>query len=85
MEKKAFNMFHFYEYKGIQRRRVYLILELINQGGYLMKLFQVRKGQFVFYENELHKVYSVKPMFKKICSHVSAERYETGINNSKRN
>ncbi|WP_217588029.1 hypothetical protein [Lentibacillus saliphilus] len=30
-----------------------------------MKLFQVRKGQFVFYQNELHKVYSVKPMFKK--------------------
>lgn len=30
-----------------------------------MKLFQVRKGQFVFYRNELHKVYSVKPMFKK--------------------
>lgn len=29
-----------------------------------MKLYQVRKGQFVFYENELHKVYSVKPMFK---------------------
>jgi len=30
-----------------------------------MKLFQVRKGQFVFYKNELHKVYSVKPMFRK--------------------
>lgn len=30
-----------------------------------MKLFQVRKGQFVFYNNELHKVYSVKPMFRK--------------------
>ncbi|SHF83503.1 hypothetical protein [Ornithinibacillus halophilus] len=30
-----------------------------------MKLFQVRKGQFVFFENELHQVYSVKPMFKK--------------------
>jgi len=30
-----------------------------------MKLYQVRKGQFVFYHNELHKVYSVKPMFKK--------------------
>ncbi|MEF2292292.1 hypothetical protein [Virgibacillus dokdonensis] len=30
-----------------------------------MKLFQVRKGQFVFYRNELHQVYSVKPMFKK--------------------
>ncbi|MEN2768200.1 hypothetical protein [Ornithinibacillus xuwenensis] len=30
-----------------------------------MKLLQVRKGQFVFYQNELHKVYAVKPMFKK--------------------
>src|SRR5690625_6771900 len=30
----------------------------------LMNLFQVRKGQFVFYKNELHKVYSVKPMFR---------------------
>ncbi|MFD1039986.1 hypothetical protein ACFQ3N_16560 [Virgibacillus byunsanensis] len=30
-----------------------------------MKLFQVRKGQFVYFNNELHKVYSVKPMFKK--------------------
>lgn len=30
-----------------------------------MKLYQVRKGQFVFYNNELHKVYSVKPVFKK--------------------
>lgn len=30
-----------------------------------MKLFQVRKGQIVYYQNELHRVYSVKPMFKK--------------------
>ncbi|WP_077324523.1 hypothetical protein [Virgibacillus siamensis] len=30
-----------------------------------MKLFQVRKGQFVYYKNELHKVYSVKPMFRQ--------------------
>lgn len=30
-----------------------------------MKLYQVRKGQFVFFKNELHKVYSVKPVFKK--------------------
>ncbi|GGA88878.1 hypothetical protein [Ornithinibacillus halotolerans] len=30
-----------------------------------MKLYQVRKGQFVFYQNELHKVYTVKHMFKK--------------------
>lgn len=29
-----------------------------------MNLLQVRKGQFVFYENELHKVYSVKPLLK---------------------
>lgn len=31
----------------------------------MMKLFQVRKGQFVFFNNELHKVYSVKPVFRK--------------------
>ncbi|MEI4770277.1 hypothetical protein WAX74_11590 [Psychrobacillus sp. FJAT-51614] len=30
-----------------------------------MKLFQVRKGQFVYYKNELHRVYSVKPMYKQ--------------------
>lgn len=29
-----------------------------------MKLFQVRKGQFVYYNNELHKVYAIKPMYK---------------------
>lgn len=30
-----------------------------------MNLLQVRKGQFVYYKNELHKVYSVKTMFKQ--------------------
>lgn len=30
-----------------------------------MKLLQVRKGQFVYYNNELHKVYGVKPMYKQ--------------------
>ncbi|MFH7819794.1 hypothetical protein [Neobacillus thermocopriae] len=30
-----------------------------------MKLYQVRKGQFVYYNNELHRVYGVKPMFKQ--------------------
>lgn len=30
-----------------------------------MKLVNVRKGQFVYYQNKLHKVYSVKPFFKK--------------------
>ena len=29
-----------------------------------MKLYQVRKGQFVYYNNELHRVYGVKPMYK---------------------
>ncbi len=30
-----------------------------------MKLYQVRKGQFVYYNNELHKVYGVKAMYKQ--------------------
>lgn len=30
-----------------------------------MKLLQARKGQFVYYNNELHKIYSVKPIFKQ--------------------
>lgn len=30
-----------------------------------MRLFNVRKGQFVYFENELHKVYSVMPFFKQ--------------------
>ena len=30
-----------------------------------MKLFQVRKGQIVYYQNELHRVYSVKPVYRK--------------------
>lgn len=30
-----------------------------------MNLLNVRKGQFVYYQNELHKVYSVYPFFKQ--------------------
>ncbi|SIT84708.1 hypothetical protein [Edaphobacillus lindanitolerans] len=30
-----------------------------------MKLYQVRKGQFVFYQNELYKVYSINPLARK--------------------
>src|SRR5699024_6230226 len=30
-----------------------------------MKLINVRKGQFVYYENDMHKVYSNKPFFKQ--------------------
>lgn len=54
-----------------------------------MKLFQVRKGQFVYYQNELHRVYAVKPMYKQsvhlirlrdlkqiLCSAKEVERYQ---------
>lgn len=30
-----------------------------------MRLINVRKGQFVYYENKLHKVYAVKPFFRQ--------------------
>ncbi|AXI10934.1 hypothetical protein CV093_20725 [Oceanobacillus sp. 143] len=30
-----------------------------------MKLYQVRKGQFVYYNNQLHKVYGIKAMYKQ--------------------
>ena len=35
------------------------------EGGIYLNLLNVRKGQFVYYNNKLHKVYSVKPFFKK--------------------
>jgi hypothetical protein len=35
------------------------------KGALSMKLYQVRKGQFVYYNNELHRVYGVKPMYKQ--------------------
>jgi hypothetical protein len=34
------------------------------KGDLAVKLYQIRKGQFVYYNNELHKVYGVKPMYK---------------------
>src|SRR5690625_2223120 len=30
----------------------------------MMRLMNVRKGQFVYFNNKLHKVYAVKPFFK---------------------
>lgn len=30
-----------------------------------MRLFNVRRGQFVYFENQLHRVYSVMPFFKQ--------------------
>jgi hypothetical protein len=43
--------------------RDYYHIDLL-KGDYSVKLYQVRKGQFVYYNNELHKVYGVKPMYK---------------------
>lgn len=60
-----------------------------------MKLFNVRKGLFVYYENELHRVYAVKPMYKKsvhlirlrdltqqLASAAEVERYQPKENDS---
>lgn len=41
-----------------------------------MKLINVRKGQFVYYENKLHKVYSVKPFFKQSVHLIRLEDFE---------
>src|SRR5699024_8483822 len=31
----------------------------------MMRLMNVRRGQFVYYNNKLHQVYAVKPFFKQ--------------------
>ncbi|MEK3934322.1 hypothetical protein MKY41_03305 [Sporosarcina sp. FSL W7-1349] len=41
-----------------------------------MNLLNVRKGQFVYYRNKLHKVYSVKPFFKKSVHLIRLEDLE---------
>lgn len=41
-----------------------------------MKLINVRKGQFVYYNNQLHKVYSIKPFFKQSVHLVRIEDFE---------
>lgn len=41
-----------------------------------MKLINVRRGQFVYYNNELHKVYSVKPFFKQSVHLIRLEDHE---------
>ncbi len=35
------------------------------KGAQSLKLYHVRKGQFVYYHNELHRVYGVKPLYKQ--------------------
>jgi len=44
--------------------------------GFSVHLFNVRKGQFVFYNNQLHKVYSVKPFFKQSVHLIRLHDYE---------
>lgn len=59
------------------------------KGAFVLKLYQVRRGQFVYYQNELYRVYAVKPMYKKsvhlirlrdltqhLCSAKEVERYQ---------
>ena len=41
-----------------------------------MKLINVRRGQFVYYQNKLHKVYSVKPFFKQSVHIARLEDFE---------
>ncbi|MGM8366628.1 hypothetical protein ACLIBG_14315 [Virgibacillus sp. W0181] len=44
-----------------------------------MKLINVRKGQFVYYKNELHKVYAIQPFFKKSVHLVRLKDYDQRI------
>src|SRR5699024_4631800 len=41
-----------------------------------MKLINVRKGQFVYYKNKLHKVYSVNPFLKQSVHIARLEDFE---------
>lgn len=48
-----------------------------------VNLFNVRKGQFVYYSNKLHKVYSVNPFYKKSVHLVRLKDYEQVLARSK--
>ncbi|WP_040285960.1 hypothetical protein [Sporosarcina koreensis] len=48
-----------------------------------MKLVNVRKGQFVYYQNKLHKVYSVKPFFKKSVHLIRMEDFKQKLATAK--
>lgn len=41
-----------------------------------MRLINVRKGQFVYYKNKLHKVYSIKKFLKQSVHLIRLEDYE---------
>lgn len=48
-----------------------------------MNLLNVRRGQFVYYANKLHKVYSVKPFFKQSVHLVRLEDFEQELTTAK--
>ncbi len=49
-----------------------------------MKLYQVRKGQFVYFNNELHRVYSVKPIYKQSVHLVKLKDLTQHLTNASR-
>lgn len=48
-----------------------------------MKLINVRKGQFVYYQNKLHKVYSIKQFFKQSIHLIRLEDFEQQLATAK--
>lgn len=57
--------------KKLQRRKVFF-----RQGGIIVRLINVRRGQFVYYNNQLHKVYAIQPFFKQSVHLVRLEDFE---------
>lgn len=48
-----------------------------------MRLLNVRRGQFVYYKNKLHKVYSVQPFLKQSVHLIRLEDYEQQLTTAK--
>ncbi|CAM3184057.1 hypothetical protein FITA111629_08605 [Filibacter tadaridae] len=48
-----------------------------------MKLINVRKGQFVYFQNKLHKVYSIKTFFKQSIHLIRLEDFEQQLATAK--
>lgn len=48
-----------------------------------MNLLNVRKGQFVYYQNKLHRVYSVKHFFKQSVHIIRLEDYQQQLTTAK--
>lgn len=48
-----------------------------------MNLLNVRRGQFVYYKNQLHKVYSVKPFFRQSVHLIRLKDYRQELAQAK--